>query len=137
MSENLVAKRPGTQTQFDNVTAIYQALIDKGLSPQAAIEITNQKIAEKGWEGFVTGDKIKYKNANDFAAHILDWYGRMYPDSLKANTFDEYWNGIQITPKYKYNSSNPNYKQELLKTRPGVVKRINYYLNTKGLPNIQ
>lgn len=123
----------GTQEQYNNVVSIYQSLVSKGVLPQAALEIVNQKVAEKGWAGFATGDNKKYFNADDFADHIIDWHGRMYPDSLKAKSFEDYWKGIQITPKYKYNSENPNYKQELLKTRSGVKKRINFYRKQQGL----
>ena len=124
----------GNQQQYNNVVSIYQSLVSKGIPPQAALEIVNQKVAEKGWTGFATGDNKKYSTADGFADHIIDWHGRMYPDSLKANNFEEYWRGIQITPKYKYNSENPNYKQELLRTRPGVKKRINFYRKQQGLP---
>lgn len=123
----------GTQEQYNNVVSIYQSLVSKGVPPQAALEIVNQKVAEKGWTGFATGDNKKYFNSDDFADHIIDWHGRMYPDSLKAKSFEDYWKGIQITPKYKYNSENPNYKQELLKTRSGVKKRINFYRQQQGL----
>ena len=124
----------GNQQQYNNVVSIYQSLVSKGIPPQAALEIVNQKVAEKGWTGFATGDNKKYSTANDFADHIIDWHGRMYPDSLKANSFKDYWRGIQITPKYKYNSEDPYYKQKLLKTRPGVKKRINHYRKQQGLP---
>lgn len=123
----------GTQEQYNNVVSIYQSLVSRGVPPQAALEIVNQKVAEKGWTGFATGDNKKYFNADDFADHIIDWHGRMYPDSLKAKSFEDYWKGIQITPKYKYNSDNSNYKQELLKTRSGVKKRINFYRQQQGL----
>ena len=124
----------GNKSQYDNVVSIYQSLVSKGVPPQAALEIVNQKVAEKGWTGFATGDNKKYSTADDFADHIIDWHGRMYPDSLKANSFKDYWRGIQITPKYKYNSEDPDYKQKLLKTRPGVKKRINHYRQQQGLP---
>ena len=124
----------GNQQQYNNVVSIYQSLVSKGIPPQAALEIVNQKVAEKGWTGFATGDNKKYSTANGFADHIIDWHGRMYPDSLKDRSFEDYWKGIQITPKYKYNSEDPNYKQKLLKTRPGVKKRINYYRQQQGLP---
>ena len=124
----------GNQQQYNNVVSIYQSLVSKGIPPQAALEIVNQKVAEKGWTGFATGDNKKYSTANGFADHIIDWHGRMYPDSLKARSFEDYWKGIQITPKYKYNSEDPNYKQKLLKTRPGVKKRINHYRQQQGLP---
>ena len=124
----------GNKSQYDNVVSIYQSLVSKGVPPQAALEIVNQKVAEKGWTGFATGDNKKYSTADAFADHIIDWHGRMYPDSLKANNFEDYWKSIQITPKHKYNSQNPNYRQELLKTRPGVKKRINHYRQQQGLP---
>lgn len=123
----------GTMKQYQNVTQIYQALVDQGVNPQAALDITNQKVREKGWTGFATGDSKRFSNATDFAKHIVDWHGRMYPDSLKAQNFNQYWRGIQITPKEKYNSKNPNYKKELLQTRPGVKKRINFYRAQQGL----
>lgn len=52
----LAGKMPGTRSQYNNVTQIYQALVDKGVTPQAALDLTNQKVAEKGWTGFATGD---------------------------------------------------------------------------------
>lgn len=124
----------GNQQQYNNVVSIYQSLVSKGIPPQAALEIVNQKVAEKGWTGFATGDNKKYSTADGFADHIIDWHSRMYPDSLKARSFEDYWKGIQITPKYKYNSEDPNYKKKLLKTRPGVKKRINHYRQQQGLP---
>lgn len=124
----------GNQDQYNNVVSIFTSLVSRGVPPQAALEITNQKVAEKGWSGFATGDNKKYSNADKFAEHIIDWHGRMYPNSLKANNFEDYWKSIQVTPKYKYNRKNPNYKQELLKTRPGVKKRINHYRQQQGQP---
>lgn len=123
----------GTQDQYNNVVSIYQTLVSKGVNPQAALELTNQKVAEKGWEGYSTGDNKKFSNVQNFANHIIRWHKKMYPDSLKARNFEQFWRGIQITPKYKYNSENPNYKQNLLDTRPGVKKRINFYRQQKGL----
>lgn len=122
----------GNQSQYNHVVSIYQALVSKGVPDQVALELTNQKVAEKGWNGFVTGDNKRYPNANSFADHLIDWHGRMYPESLKAKNFDQFYKGIQVTPKYKYNSENPNYKQNLLDTRPGVKKRINYYRQQNG-----
>lgn len=43
----LAGKMPGTKSQYDNVTQIYQALVDKGVTPQVALDLTNQKVAEK------------------------------------------------------------------------------------------
>lgn len=123
----------GTKSQYDNVVSIYQSLVNKGVNPQAALELTNQKVAEKGWEGYATGDNQKFSNVSDFTNHLIKWHKKLYPDSLKAKSFEQFWRGIQITPKYKYNSENPNYKQNLLDTRPGVKKRINFYRQKKGL----
>lgn len=91
----LAGKMPGTRSQYNNVTQIYQALVDKGVTPQAALDLTNQKVAEKGWTGFVTGDNKKYPNAQSFADHLINWHSRMYPDSLKAQNFQQYYDGIQ------------------------------------------
>ena len=124
----------GNQQQYNNVVSIYQSLVSKGVPAQAALDLVNQKVAEKGWVGYTTGDNKKFNNVDQFTDHLIDWHSRMYPDSLKANNFEEYWKGIQITPKYKYNNENPNYKQELLRTRPGVKKRINFYRKQQGLP---
>lgn len=124
-------KFPGTKAQYDNVTSIYQSLVDKGVDPQAALELTNQKVAEKGWTGFATGDNKKFNNVNSFTDHLIDWHSRMYPDSLKVNNFQDFWNGIQ-GGKHKYNPRGNAYKKELLLTRPGVKKRINFYRNTLG-----
>ena len=131
----LAGKMPGTKSQYDNVTQIYQALVDKGVTPQAALDLTNQKVAEKGWTGFATGDNKKYPNAQSFADHLINWHSRMYPDSLKAKNFQQYYDGIQKNVKYMYNSEKgyDGYKKDLLLTRPGVKKRINYYRATKGL----
>ena len=131
----LAGKMPGTKSQYDNVTQIYQALVDKGVTPQAALDLTNQKVAEKGWTGFATGDNKKYPNAQSFAQHLIDWHSKMYPDSLKAQNFQQYYNGIQKNVKHMYNSEKGynGYKKDLLLTRPGVKKRINYYRATQGL----
>lgn len=123
----------GNQSQYNNVVSIYQSLVSKGISPQAALDLVNQKVAEKGWTGYTTGDNKKFDNVDQFTDHLIDWHGRMYPDSLKANNFNDYWRGIMITPKYKYNPRGNAYKQELLKTRPGVKKRINFYRKQQGL----
>lgn len=123
----------GTQQQYNHVTEIYQSLVDQGIDPQAALDITNQKIAEKGWKGYSTGDNKKFQNADDWAAHVKDWHQRMYPDSLKANGFNSYWRSIQVTPKYKYNSEDPGYRKLLESTRPGVKKRVNFYRQQQGL----
>lgn len=124
----------GNQAQYNHVVEIYQSLVDKGVNPQAALDLVNQKVAEKGWTGYATGDNKKYNNVSDFTDHLIDWHGRMYPESLKANNFEEYYKGIMVTPKYKYNPRGNAYKRELENTRPGVKKRINHYRSLQGLP---
>ena len=115
----------------NNVIQIYQNLIDNGVSDQAALELTNQKIAEGGWKGYSSGDGKKFNNVNSFVDHIIDWHNKMYPDSLKANSFNQFFNSLEYG-KHKYNP-NPNiYKQHLLETRPGVKKRINNYRDSLG-----
>lgn len=123
----------GTQKQYNNVVSIYQSLVSKGIPPQAALDLVNQKVAEKGWTGYSTGDNKKFNNVDQFTDHLIDWHERMYPDSLKAKNFNDFWKGIQITPKYPYNPRGNEYKQELLRTRPGVKKRINFYRKQQGL----
>ena len=123
----------GTKSQYDNVVSIYQSLVSKGVDPQAALDLVNQKVAEKGWTGYTTGDNKKFNNVDQFTDHLIDWHSRMYPDSLKAKNFNDYWKGIMITPKNKYNPRGNAYKKELLLTRPGVKKRINFYRKQQGL----
>lgn len=123
----------GTKSQYDNVVSIYQSLVSKGVDPQAALDLVNQKVAEKGWTGYATGDNKKFNNVDQFTDHLIDWHSRMYPDSLKAKNFNDYWKGIMITPKNKYNPRGDAYKKELLLTRPGVKKRINFYRKQQGL----
>lgn len=118
---------------YENVVQIYQALINQGVSPQVALELTNQKVAEKGYTGFVSGDNKKFSNAAAFAKHLVDWHGRMYPDSLKAKNFNQFYQGINgPNVKYKYNSKRSDYREWLEKVRPGVKKRINQYRQSKG-----
>lgn len=124
----------GTQSQYDNVTSIYQSFIDQGLTPQVAAELTNQKVAEKGWTGFVSGDNKRFSNPDDFATHTIQLFQRNYPDSLKANNFNEFYKGLQYG-KHKYNPY-PNYNKKLLQTKNGVFKRLNYYNQKHGIPLI-
>lgn len=142
----------GTQAQYNHVTEIYQSLVDKGVDPQAALDLVNQKVAEKGWTGYSTGDNKKYNNVSDFTDHLIDWHGRMYPNSLKVKNFDQFYEGVNGTREQNdrarrtkgkdnsgrnfYNTAKgwDGYRNDLLKTRPGVRKRINYYRSLKGLP---
>lgn len=124
----------GTQKQYDHVVEIYQNLLNKGVNEHAAFELVNQKIAEKGWTGYATGDNKKYDNVNKFTDHLIEWHGRMYPYSLKATTFEEFWDGIQVLSNYRYNPFPKKYKKHLLKIRKGVLKRINHYRKSQNLP---
>ena len=121
----------GTQEQYDHVVEIYQSLIDKGVHEHAAFELVNQKVAEKGWTGYATGDNKKYDNVNKFTEHLIEWHGRMYPLSLEATTFEEFWIGIVPKKGPKYNL-RPEYKNELLRTRKYVLQRINHYRQLKN-----
>lgn len=141
----------GTQAQYDHVTTIYQSLIDKGVDPQAALDLVNQKVAEKGWTGYSTGDNKKYNNVSDFTDHLIDWHGRMYPNSLNVKNFGEFYEGVNGTREQNdrakrtkgrdnsgrnyYNTERgwDGYRNDLLKTRPGVKKRINYYRSLQNL----
>lgn len=114
-----------------NAIQIYQHFIDNGIPEQAALELTNQKIAEGGWKGYSSGDGKKFNNVDNFIDHIIDWHNKMYPDSLKANSFNQFFNSLEYG-KHKYNPNPNSYKQHLLETRPGVKKRINEYRNSLG-----
>lgn len=124
----------GTKSQYNHVVELYQSFVDKGIDPQVALDLVNQKVTEKGWTGYATGDNKKYPDVDSFTDHVIDWHQRMYPDSIKAKNFNQFYNGIMVTPKYKYNPRGNEYRKELEKTRPGVKKRINYYRSQQGLP---
>lgn len=123
----------GNQAQYDHVTTIYQSLVNKGVDPQAAVDLVNQKVAEKGWTGWVTGDKKKYSTVDAFTDHLIEWMGRMYPGSLNSKGFEDYWKAI-MKGKHKYNPNPTKYRKDLYKTRPGVLKRINHYRSLQNLP---
>lgn len=118
--------------RYNHAVTIYQSFINQGISPQAALELTNQKVAEKGWSGWASGDNKKYNNVDSFTDHVVNHFNKMYPDSLKANNFNQFYKGIEVTPKYKYNPNPALYKGKLLETRPGVKKRINEYRRLQG-----
>lgn len=142
----------GTQAQYDHAVAIYQSLVDKGVNPQAALDLVNQKIAEKGWRGWVTGDNKRYPSVDKFTNHLIEWHGRMYPDSLNAENFNEFYRGVNGTREQNDKAKRTNgrsnsgrnyyntekgwngYRKDLLQTRPGVKKRINYYRSLQNLP---
>lgn len=117
--------------RYNNATQIYQSYINQGVNPQAALELTNQKIAEKGWTGWVSGDNKRYNNVNSFTDHTINQYNKLYPDSLKSNNFNQFFQGIE-GGRTKYNPTPNTYRQHLLETRPGVKKRINEYRRLQG-----
>ncbi len=95
-----------TESQiYKHVTSYYQALLDNGASPEVAKELTVQQVAEGGYNPkWWTGDKVKFNTPEELAKHVLDYHKRMYPDSLKAKNFEDFYNGIQRTGQYMYNS---------------------------------
>lgn len=117
--------------RYNHVTQIYQSYINQGVNPQTALELTNQKIAEKGWTGWVSGDNKRYNNVDSFTDHTIDQFNRLYPDSLKSNNFNQFFQGIE-GGRTKYNPTPNIYRQHLLQTRPGVKKRINEYRRLQG-----
>lgn len=117
--------------RYNNVTSIYQEYINAGVSPEVALELTNQKVAEKGWTGYVSGDKKRFSNVKDFVNHTVDYHSRMYPDTLKATNFNQFYNGLEFG-EHRYNPYVKTYKDKLLLTRPGVRKRINQYRAKQG-----
>lgn len=123
----------GNQEQYDYVTDIYQSFVDKGVDPQSALDLTNLVIAEGGWYKYRTGDSKQFQNADTLTDHVIQHHKAMYPDTLKSTNWESFYRGLNVTPKYKYNSENPNYKKWLYKTRPGIKKRINFYRQTQNL----
>ena len=117
--------------RYNHVTQIYQSYINQGVNPQTALELTNQKIAEKGWTGWVSGDNKRYGDVNSFTDHTIDQFNRLYPDSLKSNNFNQFFQGIE-GGRTKYNPTPNIYRQHLLQTGPGVKKRINEYRRLQG-----
>lgn len=119
--------------KYNHAVTLYQGYIDRGMNPQTALELTNQKIAEKGWTGWASGDNKKFSTPDAFMDHTVDFHERMYPDSLNINNFTQFFDGLE-DGKHKYNPSPSVYKRNLLLTRPGVKRRINEYRGTQGLP---
>lgn len=117
--------------KYNHAVTLYQGYIDRGMTPQTALELTNQKIAEKGWTGWASGDNKKFSTPDAFMDHTVDFHERMYPDSLNVNNFNQFFNGLE-EGKHKYNPVPTVYKRNLLMTRPGVKKRINEYRATQG-----
>lgn len=119
--------------KYNHAVTLYQGYIDRGMTPQTALELTNQKIAEKGWTGWASGDNKKFNTPDAFMDHTVDFHERMYPDSLNVNNFNQFFNGLE-GGRHKYNPTPTVYKRNLLLTRPGVKKRINEYRAIQGQP---
>ena len=115
----------------NNAISIYNDFVQKGIPDQAALELTNQKVAEGGWSGYSTGDGRRFSNPDQFTQHVIDWHQKMYPDTLNVKNFNQFYNGLE-NGRYKYNKNVKGYKQQLLLTRPGVLKRINSYRSSLG-----
>ena len=117
--------------RYKHATTLYKGYVDAGVNPQAALELVNQQIAEKGWNTWASGDNRKFSNADDFIKHTVDYHTRMYPDTLNADNFTQFFKGLEFG-KHRYNPNVQKYKKDLLLTRPGVKKRINKYRATLG-----
>lgn len=117
--------------RYKHATTLYKGYVDAGVNPQAALELVNQQVAEKGWNTWASGDNRKFNNADDFIKHTVDYHTRMYPDTLNADNFTQFFKGLEFG-KHRYNPNVQKYKKDLLLTRPGVKKRINKYRSTLG-----
>lgn len=117
--------------RYKHATTLYKGYVDAGVNPQAALELVNQQVAEKGWNTWASGDNRKFNNADDFIKHTVDYHTRMYPDTLNADNFTQFFKGLEFG-KHRYNPNVQKYKKDLLLTRPGVKKRINKYRAALG-----
>lgn len=115
----------------ESVLQLYQSLLDLGISPFVAKQLSIQQVAEGGYEKkWWTGDKVKFDTPQQLAAHIVTTYGKNYPDSLKATTFQQFYDGLQKTGRIgMYNSAQgyEGYKKHLLSYAPAISKRIDAY----------
>lgn len=119
---------------YNHVTSYYQALLDQGMSPEVAKELTVQQVREGGYaKRWWSGDGVKFNTPQELAKHVIAKHSKLYPDSLKATNFDEFYNGLQKTGKYMYNSEQGynGYRKALLNVRPGVVRRIDKYVQSR------
>ena len=118
-------------SRYDHVVTLYNSFLDEGVNPQAALDLTNQQVAEQGWNKFAGGDGKRFPTADQYVDHTVNQMNRLYPDTLKAQNFNQFFNA-QENNKVKYNPNPGAYKQHLLEMRNGVKKRINYYRSTLG-----
>lgn len=136
-SNDYMTPPPGRSTpvrrdaNYNHAVAVYQGLLDRGIPEQAAFELTNQKIGEGGWKSYSTGDGKHYNSMDKLLDHIASWMKASYPDTIKARNYNEFYNGLMHGKNGKYNAK-PEYKQKLLQTRPGVLRRINDYRKSKN-----
>lgn len=128
---NLFGMGGSEDARYKHAITLYKGYVDAGVNPQAALELVNQQIAEKGWNTWASGDNRKFSNADDFIKHTVDYHTRMYPDTLNADNFTQFFKGLEFG-KHRYNPNVQKYKKDLLLTRPGVKKRINKYRATLG-----
>lgn len=119
----------------ESILQLYQALVDQGISPFVAKQLSIQQVAEGGYaKKWWTGDHVKFDTPQQLATHIVDMYGKNYPDSLKATTFQQFYDGLQRTGrKGMYNSfaGYEGYKKYLLSYAPAISKRIDAYEASK------
>lgn len=120
---------------YRKVVSLYTGYINKGLSPETALELTNQNILEGGWNVWKSGDNKRYKDADSLVNHVVDWHGRMYPKTLDIKNFNEFFNGLQ-NGIHKYNPNDKVYRTELLNTRNDVLRRVNHYRKKQGQPDL-
>ncbi len=129
-----MAKHPTERQIYKHLTSYYQALLDRGMTPEVAKELTVQQVAEGGYDTkWWSGDEVKFNTPGELADHVIGHHSRMYPDSLKATNFDEFYNGIQRTGKAMYNSEKGynGYKRHLLSYRPAILRRLDKYEQSK------
>lgn len=118
---------------YNKVVKLYQGYIDRGIPPEAALDLTNQNIQEGGWNSWSSGDGKAFKTADGLINHVIDWHSRMYPDTLKSRNFEEFYNGLE-NGVHRYNSRYKGYMDELLNMRKGVKNRVNHYRAKLGQP---
>lgn len=125
----------------ESILQLYQALLDQGVSPFVAKQLSIQQVAEGGYaKKWWTGDRVKFDTPQQLASHIVDTYSRNYPDSLKATTFQQFYDGLQKTGRRgMYNSVTgyEGYKKHLLSYAPAISKRIDTYESSKTISTPQ
>ena len=125
-------KRPVAEDKnYRKVVTLYQGYIDRGLSPETALELTNQNIRESGWDTWKSGDGRHNKSADALMDHVMEWHKRMYPDTLDVKSFDDFYNALE-NGAHRYNPRYKGYKDELIELRNGIKNRVNHYRAKQG-----